>query len=168
MDGLKMSGFSESDHPRDSDGKFTDKGGRAAAGGQIAASNGYFYKGGQFLPSTDAKPGKWKVGKKWVTTGKELIAPGEFGVQPTPFSRSIFEMVRQITLWDDDRTKLRFREGTRDYQGNPVTENSTFRPGVKGVLGKEEVSYKAMIDAYNSGQRWFDVDPEASTLTKKG
>lgn len=162
-----MSGFSESDHPRDSDGKFTDKGGRAAAGGEIAKANGYFYKGGQFLPSTDAEPGKWKIGKKWVTTGKELIGPREFGVQPTPFSRSIFGMIRNLTLWDEDK-KLRFREGIKDYQGKPITENDTFRPGVKGVLGKEEISYKAMIEAYNNGQRWFDVDPEASTITKKG
>lgn len=120
------------------------------------------------MPSTDAEPGKWKVGKKWVMTGKELIAPGEYGVQPTPFSRSIFSMVRNNVVWNDDRTKFTFRDGMKDFQGKPITENDTFRPGIKGVLGKEEVSYKAMIDAYNGGQRWFDVNPDASIVTNKG
>lgn len=166
MDGISMGNFVESDHPRDQGGKFTDKGARAVAGGQVAQANGYFYKGGQFLPSTDAEPGKWKVGKKWLTTGKALIGPREYGVQPTPFSRSIFEMIRGITVWDKPN-ELKFRDGMKDYQGNLMTENDTFRPGIKGVLGKEEISYKAMIDAYNGGQRWFDVNPDATTVTTK-
>jgi hypothetical protein len=136
---------------------------RAAAGGQKGV-NGYHYKGGQFLPSTMAEPGKWKVGKKWVTSGRELVEPGVYGYQPTPFSRSIFSMVNGYSIAKDG--KLTLRDGIRDYSGEPITIETKIRPGVKGVLGKEELSYGELIDAYNNGQRWFDVQPDAETMTK--
>jgi len=140
--------------------------GRAKAGGEVAASNGYFYKGGQFLPTTEAEPGKWKIGKKTVTTGKELIAPGELAVQPTPFSRSIYQAaLRDVT--EPTPQGLVFRPGIKDYRGNEITPETGIRIGVKGVLGKEELSIKELIDAYNSGQRWYDVDPDAPVKRSK-
>jgi len=33
------------------------------------------------------------------------------------------------------------------------------------VLGKEALTLGAIIDAWNSGQRWFDVQPDAETIT---
>jgi hypothetical protein len=140
--------------------------GRAKAGGETAASNGYFYKGGQFLPTTEAEPGKWKIGKKTVTTGKELIAPGEFAVQPTPFSRSIYQAaLRDVT--EPTPEGLVFRPGIKDHRGNEITPDTGIRLGVKGVLGKEELSLKELIDAYNKGQRWYDVDPDAPVQRTK-
>lgn len=140
--------------------------GRAKAGGEVAASNGYFYKGGQFLPTTEAEPGKWKIGKKTVITGKELIAPGEFAVQPTPFSRSIYQAaLRDVT--EPTPQGLVFRPGIKDYRGDEITPETGIRIGVKGVLGKEELSIKELIDAYNSGQRWYDVDPDAPVKRSK-
>ena len=135
---------------------------QAKIGGEVANTNGYFYKGGQFLPSTDAEPGKWKAGKKWVYTGKALVGPGEFAIQPTPFSRSIFEMLNSFLEKNGD--KFQFRT---DLNPDYFTPNMTTRPGVKGVLGKEEISYQEMLDAYNNGQRWFDVAPDAAVLTSK-
>ena len=47
--------------------KMEKKSGRAKKGGETAKSNQYHYKGGQFLPTTSAEPGKWKVGGKFTT-----------------------------------------------------------------------------------------------------
>lgn len=141
---------------------------QAKIGGEIAESNGYFYKGGQFLPSTEAEPGKWKIGKKIVTTGKEFVAPGEMATQPTPFSRSIY----QAALGRGDFVTqtpegLKVREGVKTSLGEPVTPEMKIRLGVKGVLGKEELTLQEFVDAYNNGQRWFDVQPDAPTIKTK-
>src|SRR5215471_17267139 len=53
--------FVESDHPRNKSGEFTKGAGRARRGGEVAVSNKAFYKGGQFLPSTEAPPGTYKI-----------------------------------------------------------------------------------------------------------
>lgn len=158
--------FSESDHPRDANGKFTDKGGRAQAGGEVAKSNGYFYKGGQFLPTTDAEPGKWKIGKKWINSGQELVEPGKKAIQPTPFSRSIFSMLNAYVEQGKDG-KLSLKEGLKFGDGSKVSLDSEYTPGVKGVMNKEPITVKELIDGYNNGQRWFDVNPDAATLTTK-
>ena len=138
---------------------------RAVAGGQDGI-NGYFYKGGQFLPSTTAEPGKWKVKGKWVTSGRALIAPGEYAHQPTPFSRSLFDLAgvgAWTTVSPDGRMAV--RSGVRTANGIPVTGGLEFRPGVKGVLGKESLTLQEIVDAWNNGQRWFDVQPDAETVT---
>lgn len=143
--------------------------GRAVAGGQDGI-NGYFYKGGQFLPSTMAEPGKWKVDGKWITSGRALIGPGEFGNQPTPFSRSLFELasVGAYTVLNNGKLSLnRGSEGrgVRASDGSPVTLDMQIRPGVKGALGKESLTLQEIIDNWNAGQRWFDVKPNAEALT---
>jgi hypothetical protein len=139
---------------------------QALLGGEIAESNGFFYKGGQFLPTTTAEPGKWKVGKKWVTSGKELIEPGVTANQPTPFSRSIFSMINQL-LEKSPTGQFKWRENVRFGDGSQFSPEATIRPGVKGVLGKEELTFQEMLDAYNNGQRWFDVAPDVLTITTK-
>lgn len=134
---------------------------RALAGGQTGV-NGYSYKGGQFLPSTTAEPGRWKVGKKWITSERELIEPGVMAVQPTPFSRSILASLGAYVQVVDGTLKI--RDGV-NFSGIPITRDTMTRLGVKGVQGKEEISYGELVDAYNNGQRWFDVQPEALTVT---
>ena len=141
---------------------------RAAVGGQDGI-NGYFYKGGQFLPSTMAEPGKWKIKGKWVSAGKAEVAPGEWAHQPTPFSRSIFSLVGGWAT-KDGAGRIRLFEGAggkgiRDSQWTPITLDTEIRPGVKGVLGKQSLTVRELIDAYNAGQRWFDVQPDAETVT---
>lgn len=136
---------------------------RAQSGGQFGV-NGYFYKGGQFLPSTTVEPGKWKIGKKWVRSGRELVSPGYSENQPTPFSRSIFSMISVWCLLDPANGKLAIRENIRDHKGIAITKDDMFRPGVKGVLGAESLSLGEFIDAYNNGQRWFDVKPEEKSI----
>ncbi len=140
-----------------------DTSNRADSGGQVGM-NGYFYKGGQFLPNTMAEPGKWKLDGKWVTGGREETAPNQFGYTPTPFSRSIYSMVRGWSIMQNG--KLALRDGIRENDGSTqVTLNTEIRPGVRGVVGKESLTVAELIDAWNSGQRWFDVRPDAETIT---
>ncbi len=136
--------------------------GQARVGGEIGV-NGYLYKGGQFLPSTMVQPGRWKIGRKWVYSGREMIAPREWAYQPTPFSRSIFAM---ISSWCDvGAGKPAIREGVRDNQLALLTSETMIRPGVKGVLGKEEIALGVLVEAWNTGQRWFDVSPDAQIVS---
>lgn len=142
---------------------------RAARGGQEGV-NGFFYKGGQFLPHTQAAPGKWKLKGKWINSARELVAPGEFAFQPTPFSRSLFVLagVGSSTVLNDGRLTLNLGprgQGVRACDGTPITLAMEIRPGVKGVLGKEALTLGEIIDAWNGGQRWFDVQPDAETIT---
>lgn len=149
--------------------------GRAAAGGQIAESNGYFYKGGQFLPTTTAEPGKWKIGKKWVKSSKELIEPGVVANSPTPFSRSIFGPLREyVDFVDNDFKKLKLKEGRKVLESIdgmqtyvPVTAETTWTPRLHDYEHHTPVTIGELIEAYNKGQRWFDVQPNAVTITTK-
>jgi len=135
---------------------------QAKSGGEVADSNGYFYKGGQFLPSTQAEPGKWKIGKKWISSRKELVEPGFYAQQPTPFSRSIFSVIQGWCLMNDN--KLELRENI-NFNGTPIVPETVTNLGVNGVQGTEEISFGELIDAYNKGARWVDVQPNAITIT---
>lgn len=143
---------------------------QALAGGEIGI-NGHHYKGGQFLPSTQAEPGRWKVGGKWVMTGRRLVAPGEFALQPTPFSVALFQLAGvgyATTLDEHGRLVLNpgaNGDGVRDYDGNQITRDTEVRPGIKGILGKDATTIGAIVDAWNDGMRWFEVTPDAETKT---
>jgi hypothetical protein len=164
--------FIESEHPRDEDGKFASTG-QAKAGGEIAKSNGFFYKGGQFLPTTNAEPGKWKINNKWVKSSDVLIEPGKIATQPTPFSKSIYSGIKEYVEKDKSGNyKIKEglkalgkpnEEGMREYE--PVTGNTTWTPAVNGITHEEPIDLKTLVNAYNNGQRWFDVKPQAKTIT---
>jgi hypothetical protein len=151
--------------------------GRAKAGGQVADVNGFFYKGGQFLPNTNAEPGKWKINGKWVKSGTELIEPGVRANAPTPFSRSILSPLREyVDYVDNDFKKLKLKEGMKvlgktgddglqHYE--PVTAETTWTPRLADYEHHTPVTIGELIDAYNKGQRWFDVKPDAVTITTK-
>jgi hypothetical protein len=136
--------------------------GRAKIGGEIGV-NGYFYKGGQFLPNTQAEPGRWKLGNKWVTSGRALIAPGEFGFQPTPFSISIFGKIRSYTDFNSEG-KMVFKDGLQ-WEGEPMTVDTRITPCIKGVRSTEDFSYGELIDLYEHGARWIDVKPDLTCIT---
>ena len=48
-----------------------------------------------------------------------------------------------------------------------VTGNTTWTPTVNNVAHKEPIDLKTLVDAFNNGQRWFDVNPDAITKTTK-
>jgi len=149
--------------------------GRAAKGGQTAESNGYFYKGGRFLPTTTAEPGKWKIGKKWVKSGRELIEPGVIAHAPTPFSRSIYGPIgHYVEHPNNDFKKVKLKEGMKVLgktgedglqRYEPVTHETTWTPRVHDYEHHTPVTIGELIEAYNKGHRWFDVKPNAETIT---
>lgn len=144
---------------------------RAPVGGTIGV-NGHFYKGGRFLPNTQAEPGRWKMGRKWVSSTQEMIEPGLRAWQPTPFSRSIFSLlaVGAYTRIDDEgRLSLYEREDGRpiycSVTGDPVTVELSVRPGVKGVMGNDVYTLGELMAMYSAGARWIDIRPEAEAIT---
>jgi hypothetical protein len=142
--------------------------GRSPAGGTIGV-NGFFYKGGRFLPSTETEPGRWKIGKKWVTSSRELIAPGELAYQPTPFSRSLFKLigVGSFTRMTEDGGIVLYRGSDGRPVGppdDPYSMETRIRPGVAGVLGKEDFSLQELIDLWMDGARWIDVKPDVERV----
>jgi len=147
--------------------------GRAKKGGEEAKSNGYFYKGGQFLPNTTAEPGKWKVGKKWVKSSNELIEPGVRAHGPTPFSRSIYGPMREFVEHpNNDFKKVKLKEGMKTLETKdgfqsyiPVTHETTWTPRLADYEHHTPITIGALIEAYNKGNRWFDVKPNAETIT---
>jgi len=149
--------------------------GRAKAGGQVADVNGFFYKGGQFLPNTNAEPGKWKIDKKWVKSSNELVEPGVRANGPTPFSRSIYGPMREFVEHpNNDFSKVKLKEGMKTLESQdgyqsyvPVTAQTTWTPRLADYEHHTPVTIGELIDAYNKGQRWFDVKPDAVTITTK-
>jgi hypothetical protein len=135
---------------------------KAVTGGEYAKSNGFFYKGGWFLPSTEAPPGTWKVkGKIFPKGRKEQIAPGEWEVSPTPLSRSIYSVIYgHCTMCNG---KLIPHPGA--IEAGSISPDMEITPGVKGILGKTSYTLQTMIDVYNKGGRWIDIDPDAEILT---
>lgn len=149
-----------------------DSAGRAAKGGQKGI-NGWSYKGGQFLPSTMAEPGKWKLGKKWVTTGREQVAPGKYEVQPTPLSRSIYTLIGPgyFTVFQGEKAAINPKALSGelfDPSGGLVTPDMQIKPGVKGILGKRSFSLQDLVDQYNKGARWIEIEPPEGITVVKG
>lgn len=131
--------------------------GRARLGGETGL-NGYAYKGGQFLPSTEAPPGTWRVkikGKtKLVHNKQALIAPGQMALAPTPYSQSIFNSIREFVNVDaDGRMALNpAREQAIEYY-YPTKDD------------REELAMK--IEMFNQGLRWHEVIPPGVEVIAK-
>lgn len=136
-------------------GKMPSMTGHAKAGGEVAKTNGYFYKGGQFLPSTDLPPGSFRVGKKIVKAKKMETAPSQWETQPSPTSRSVYQMAAPgyYSTLNRESGKLSFNQGVggkgvRDPRGNTVTAESK-------AIG--DLTFGDLIEMYNKGMRWVDV-----------
>lgn len=138
-----------------------DTDGRAAPGGEIGV-NGYFYKGGQFLPSTMAEPGTYRItvnGKrKKYTKGQQLIAPGERQVQPTPSSRALFDVFNMFWDLNDDGTvkPIDNQAALENYSNDGLFAMANSRVSEKII----ELPMDEWVDMYNNGVRWVAVDPE--------
>lgn len=129
------------------------RGARAAVGGQVAEANGFFYKGGQFLPSTAEAPGFWTVNGKKVKAKAVEVAPGLRELPPTPTAESLYKMAAPgaWTKRNWDTGKLEIVQGVKDANGRAITAET--------VLSNKGHTLQEIVDAYNSGHRWFDVPP---------
>jgi len=137
--------------------------GRAKVGGEMGVNN-YLYKGGQFLPTTEAPPGTWRVkvnGKNSnIPNGIELIEPGNRTVRPTPFSRSIFQAMGGGSVVNiDEQGVARLNPNINwEYLGSSPDEKLPVK--FKNLAAsKEQYSTNDLIELYNKGVRWIDTDP---------
>jgi len=136
---------------------YSESSGRSIKGGQIG-QNGYFYKGGQFLPSTDNPPGTFRFGNKIISNNiKELIEPGIMELPPTPTSRSIFAMIRGETEYHNKDTLFVNPRINWEYMNSSPDKENIF-PGIRGVKSKNAYSLNQLVDLYNKGARWLDLD----------
>src|SRR5262249_15635398 len=139
-----------------------------------AGVNGYLYKGGQFLPSTDAPPGTWRVkvnGKSSnIPNGEELIAPGVKAGRPTPFSKSVYQAMGHgyhVDLDASGQAVLNPRFNW-DFAGYGPDTKQTLR--FKNLAqSPEQYSINDLMDLYNKGARWIDLEPSTGvSVVAKG
>ena len=145
--------------PRPADGTS-----RAVAGGQIGI-NGFEYKGGQFLPSTELPPGTFRDenGNLRRGTTSEEIEPFKRETAPSPTSRSIYSLINAYTSLRDGRLGINQGaggRGIRDAAGNAVTPETKVRPGIRGLASDVEFALQELVDLYNAGARWIELDPQ--------
>lgn len=122
--------------------------GRAKAGGQIGV-NGYNYKGGQFLPSTEAPPGLISKTHKNTNLKKAQIAPYKWEQTPEYGMRSIYELISSNIIIKDGLATVHpiIKEG-RSY---------TWGIGHNGIPNTKNVNLGQLLDLYNSGEKWISA-----------
>ena len=112
---------------------------RAKKGGELGM-NGEYYKGGQFLPSTILP--KMTLKKKSKGSGKQEIAPYKWEVAPNENLRSIYKLIETFIRIDGKTKKMiiRVSQQTIDYYDIDVNK------------------LQELVDLYNSGERWIEVE----------
>jgi len=111
--------------------------GRARKGGEIG-TNGEFYEGGKFLPSTEMP--KRTGSERKASTGKQEIANYTWEVPPTPEHKSIFTRIAgKVAGWKVWNQELHFAG----------TDNSLAYAG----LTREQAD--DLIYRWNHGERWY-------------
>ncbi len=122
---------------------------RAKKGGEIG-TNGEFYEGGKFLPTTE-KPKRHGSGKR--STGREQYEPYTWAVPPADGLRPVFRHVGVfIVLGRDGHASL-----------HPTVNWAYFRTSPE--FGQN------LADAWNAGMRWETADsseffPHADALDR--
>ena len=132
---------------------------RAKVGGEMGV-NGFNYKGGQFLPSTDAPPGTWRVkkGKKSTTISgtRELVEPGKIENAPTPFSRSLMQLMGSGGEVYGGKAHLLDNPGYWNYMGGDTPGKLRYKDLAESA---SEYTVQDLVDMYNKGMRWIELDP---------
>jgi hypothetical protein len=112
---------------------------RAKVGGEVGM-NGFFYAGGQFLPTTSLPP-MTKSDKKAAAyiSRKQEIAPYTWECPPSADVRSLYSALAGTVArrnWETDEL---------EYAANET---------ILAHFNTTEAQARARIDAYNSGVRW--------------
>jgi hypothetical protein len=136
--------------------------GRAPSGGGIAETNQYYYKGGQFLPITEAPPGTWRIKVKGKASNIEnkslMIEPGKFDLQPTPFSLPVYGAMGGGTYVNIDNGVASLNPRVNwDYVGSPDEKRPLRYKHL--ATSSEEYSTRDLVELYNQGVRWIDLEP---------
>ncbi len=142
---------------------------RAAVGG-TEGINKEFYKGGQFLPSTTAPKGTWRIkqnGKSKKVSGQHwLIEAGRKEAPPTPFSVGIYQgIMRYVDEMPDGKLKIK-DDIDLEMLGLDKPEKMRFKNLAES---DESFTLQDRIDMYNEGARWVDLEPaEGVEILVKG
>jgi len=132
---------------------------RAKVGGELGV-NGFNYKGGQFLPSTEAPPGTWRVkkGKRSTTIsgGQELVEPGKMENKPTPFSRSLMQLMGSGGEVYGGKAHMLDNPGYWNYMGGDAPNKLRYKDLAEST---SEYTVQDLVNMYNKGMRWIELDP---------
>lgn len=114
---------------------------QAAKGGEVG-TNGEFYEGGKFLPSTEQPK---KKGSKPARARKVNVEPYVWvTLEPGDDRRPIFGIVGTGAEYID---RYDWKKGIRPYA-------PAFRDGV-AFSGETIEAVSALCDRFNAGQRWM-------------
>jgi hypothetical protein len=125
---------------------------RAKIGGEMGG-NGYFYKGGQFLPSTKEPPGTYKFTKGNKGTGKIEVAPYDWSYRPTETAEPIYRPISAYVKYDKNTKTIKLIDGVNRFDGT-TGAREIVTPDTP--VAKGDLTFREYIDAFNNGQRWFD------------
>lgn len=110
---------------------------RAKKGGEFNKINNEFYKGGQFMATTDHQKGIYKDIKKENKVRKIEIEPYKWEIAEENFN-SIYET-------------LKYSSEIYDKRNNSFSFNQNIKP----EFAKPYETRMIFINAYNSGKRYF-------------
>ncbi|CVK21550.1 hypothetical protein [Sporomusa sphaeroides] len=122
--------------------------GRAKVGGQTGV-NGYHYKGGQYLPSTDIPPGL--LTKNVKPLKKEQVEPYKWELQPSVTMRSIYTVAYSGMIIKNGIATI-----------HPLyNHDEDWSFGYNGIPNTKKITIGELIDLYNSGERWINAESPA-------
>ena len=122
---------------------------RAIAGGQTGC-NGEFYRGGEFLPSTDAAKGTWRreqARQQKILARKVQTSPGVWEVRPS------LDVVAIYSMWGN-AVIPEFRTKSGKPEAHPIYCGEYNRIDPKKV--------QQQIDRYLAGEKWMPMNAIAA------
>ena len=132
---------------------------RRAPKGGTYGRNGFWYAGGQWLPSTELPPGafnKKKVAAKKYLEKKQELNLYEWEKPPTIRHQALKPMLAGgvYTTWADPRDKY-FKKKLKLAIPDGLRESHNIPKG-----GKKEKRLLEMMNAWNNGERWVVWDSD--------
>ena len=91
--------------------------------------------------------------------GRENIEPGVWEPPPSPKHRSIMSLmgIGAATKLDRETGEASIAENFK-REGRPITREDEVTAGAQGLEGLQPVKLGELIDRYNAGERWFELD----------
>jgi len=129
--------------------------GHARKGGEVGI-NRDFYKGGQYLPSSENTVKGMQNGPKKGT--KKQIAPYTWGVQPEDNLLSIYDRIEHSVI--DNRKECQYVKG-QGFTGIQVEVLESLCCDYEGVFHPEWYAFRVeLARRFNSGERWFPMSED--------
>lgn len=154
----------------------TNEAGRAKAGGEIG-KNGEFYKGGQYLPSSETTvKGSISI-KIQKSTGRKEVSPYVFDYPPADDMLSIYDRVKYACR--DNRKECQYIKGEgfvgirleaveelvgtwgKTRMVKPCRENGWNDTETPFIPDPERFAWiEKLVDRFNNGERWYPLSED--------